>query len=92
MRKLIFAIITVTCFACSSSSRTGTDGGSDTTATNTDQGTGTGNQDNTNFALDTTTLSTGETYFQCPMHPEVVSRTASDCPKCGMALASRTKQ
>jgi len=30
----------------------------------------------------------GQTYT-CPMHPEVVSETASDCPLCGMALEPR---
>jgi Cu+-exporting ATPase len=28
----------------------------------------------------------GQTWFTCPMHPEVRSATQGDCPKCGMAL------
>lgn len=31
------------------------------------------------------TEQTAEVYT-CPMHPEVKSDTAGDCPKCGMAL------
>ena len=30
------------------------------------------------------------TSYVCPMHPEVVSATAADCPECGMALEPRT--
>jgi Cu+-exporting ATPase len=26
------------------------------------------------------------TLYTCPMHPEVISQTPGDCPKCGMAL------
>ena len=30
------------------------------------------------------------TEWTCPMHPEVVQDTPGNCPKCGMALESRT--
>lgn len=32
------------------------------------------------------TLTRGAEYYVCPMHPEVVSNKADDCPKCGMHL------
>jgi Cu+-exporting ATPase len=31
-------------------------------------------------------LSTGETMYTCPMHPEVRQNRSGSCPKCGMAL------
>jgi hypothetical protein len=42
--------------------------------------------DKNKFNLDTTKLTAGTSYYQCPMHPEVMSKVAGDCPKCGMAL------
>jgi hypothetical protein len=33
----------------------------------------------------TTQVATGSTYF-CPMHPDITSKTAGSCPKCGMAF------
>jgi len=27
--------------------------------------------------------------YTCPMHPEVVSDTPGDCPKCGMPLVAK---
>jgi Cu+-exporting ATPase len=35
-------------------------------------------------------VSAGKTEYTCPMHPEVVQDHPGSCPKCGMALESRT--
>lgn len=37
----------------------------------------------------TTTTSTEKAIYTCPMHPEVQSDKAGDCPKCGMALVKK---
>lgn len=37
-------------------------------------------------------LAGGDGYFDCPMHPEVVSDKKDDCPKCGMFLVPKQKQ
>jgi Cu+-exporting ATPase len=34
--------------------------------------------------------SDNETFFICPMHPEVKQTGPGDCPKCGMALEPAT--
>jgi hypothetical protein len=38
------------------------------------------------------TLAPGASYYECPMHPEVVSDQAGDCPKCGMHLEAHTTE
>ena len=43
------------------------------------------------FKFDTTNVKTGEAFYQCPMHPAVISDKPGDCPECGMALEKRTK-
>ena len=35
---------------------------------------------------DTTQTKAAKAEYTCPMHPEVVSDTAAQCPKCGMDL------
>lgn len=42
--------------------------------------------------LDTTKLKTGETYYRCEMHPEVVSSDSGSCSKCGMYLEKVVKK
>lgn len=44
------------------------------------------------FNLDTNTLKSGQTFYQCPMDLEVISDKAGTCPKCAMDLEIRTKQ
>lgn len=44
------------------------------------------------FNLDTTKLSSGATYYQCEMHPEVISDKAGNCLKCGMELSEMKKK
>ena len=43
------------------------------------------------FNLDTTKLKTGTTFYQCEMHPEVLSDKPGNCPKCDMQLVERKK-
>lgn len=31
-----------------------------------------------------------ETKYTCPMHPEIISNTSGNCPKCGMKLVPQT--
>lgn len=33
-----------------------------------------------------------ETFYQCPMHPEVVSNKPGNCPICGMTLVKKSKE
>ena len=44
------------------------------------------------FNFDTTTLKSGQTFYQCPMDLEVISDKAGACPICGMDLEANTKQ
>ena len=43
-------------------------------------------------AFDTTKLKTGEAFYQCEMHPEVLSDKPGACPKCGMDLMKTEKK
>lgn len=43
-------------------------------------------------AFDTAKLKTGEAFYQCEMHPEVISDKPGSCPKCGMDLVKREKK
>ncbi len=42
-------------------------------------------------AMDTTKMSNGVTFYQCPMHAEITSDKPGECSKCGMKLELRTK-
>ncbi len=44
------------------------------------------------FNLDTTKLKTDEAFYQCEMHPEVLSDQPGSCPKCGMDLEKIKKK
>ena len=34
-------------------------------------------------------LSPSDTFYTCPMHPEIEQKTPGSCPKCGMALEAK---
>jgi hypothetical protein len=38
---------------------------------------------------DTTKVHSGKTEYTCPMHPEIISDTAAQCPRCGMDLEAK---
>lgn len=42
-------------------------------------------KDATSAITDTSGMSS-EVKYTCPMHPEVISDTPGDCPKCGMKM------
>ena len=44
------------------------------------------------FNLDTTKLKSGESFYQCEMHAEVLSDKKGNCPKCGMDLSELKKK
>jgi hypothetical protein len=44
------------------------------------------------YNLDTTKLKSGQSFYQCEMHPEVLSNKPGTCPKCEMALTEIKKQ
>ena len=43
------------------------------------------------FKFDTTTVKLGNVFYQCPMHPAVLSDKAGNCPECVMPIEKRTK-
>ena len=43
------------------------------------------------FNLDTTGLKSGSRFYQCEMHPDIVSDMPGNCPKCGMELMEMKK-
>ena len=47
---------------------------------------------NQQFNLDTTKLQSGASFYQCPMHLEVISDQPGKCPKCGMDLEKVVKR
>lgn len=44
------------------------------------------------FSLDTTKLAKGDAFYQCEMHPEVLSDKPGNWPKCGMELTKMEKK
>jgi len=50
------------------------------------------NSPSQSFKFDTTTVKSGEVFYQCPMHPAVISDKPGDCPVCGMPLEKIVKQ
>ena len=58
--------------------------------TNNDSGSGAGVAQS--FNLDTTRLKPGTFFYECEMHPEVLSDKMGSCPKCGMDLTQRAKK
>ena len=50
------------------------------------------NSDTQAFNLDTTSLKPGTVFYQCDMHPEILSDQTGNCPKCGMDLSERAKK
>lgn len=42
--------------------------------------------------LDTTKLTKGASFYQCPMDPEITSDKEASCPKCGMDLTKVEKK
>ena len=42
-------------------------------------------------AIDTMKLEQGAMYYQCSMHPEIITDKPGDCPKCGMKLIEMHK-
>lgn len=79
MKKTIIlsvAVIALTLGACNSSSNK-----NETTNSTTQT-----------FNLDTTKLKSGETFYQCPMDPEIISDKPGSCPKCGMDLEKVEKK
>ena len=50
-------------------------------------------QSNSNLqSFDTTKLKAGDVFYQCEMHPEVLSDKAGTCSKCGMDLMKIEKK
>lgn len=43
------------------------------------------------FALDTTSLKSGEAFYQCTMDTQVISDKPGSCPVCHMDLTEMTK-
>lgn len=44
------------------------------------------------FAIDTTKVEAGQPFYQCPMHPSVLSLSSGNCPECGMSLEKVIKK
>lgn len=86
-QKILLACVALTIMlsACNSSS--------DHSAqkNNTDSLSTVGNTSVQTFNLDTTTLSSGASYYQCEMDPEVISDKPGSCSKCGMELTALKK-
>ena len=44
------------------------------------------------MTADTTKMKTGDIYYQCEMHPDVLSDKAGTCTKCDMELVKMVKK
>jgi len=87
MKKTILltaATLALLAGACNSSTQKDQTGTSDSTAV---QPTG----DSQKFDIDTTRLAGGTAYYQCEMHPEVISDRPGNCNKCSMKLIEKRK-
>ena len=63
-------------------------------STNKNESVGTGNTDSTKTSVntfDTTRLSAGAAFYQCPMDKEEISDKPGTCSKCGMDLEKVVK-
>lgn len=49
------------------------------------------NQTVQTFSLDTAVLKSGEVFYQCEMHHEIISDKSGKCPKCEMNLSKIIK-
>lgn len=76
---IVSAVAVALIFSACNNSTTKSDSSKSETATQT-------------FNLDTTKLKTGDTYYQCEMHPEVISDKTGNCQKCGMELSEMKKR
>lgn len=79
MKKVIILFLATLIFeACGNSAKTGESSSSKNSAPT--------------FKLDTTKLKSGEAFYQCEMHPDVISDKPGNCPKCGMELLKMEKK
>lgn len=75
---LVIAVLSSIFFlSCGNASSSGTETGNDSTTQT--------------FNLDTTKLHAGDSFYQCPMHPEFISDKPGSCPKCKMDLVEMKK-
>ena len=44
------------------------------------------------YNFDTTLVKAGGKFYQCEMHPEIISAKPGSCPKCSMDLVERLKK
>ena len=80
MKKIIIlsiAFLAITLGSCNSSPKTNEESSNDKTQ---------------NFKLDTTSLKSGDAFYQCEMNPEILSDKSGTCPVCGMELEKMTKK
>lgn len=88
MKKLII-IAAFAAFATTACNNSKTESGN---ATGTDSANASTTSTSQTFALDTTKLASGATFYQCEMHADVNSDKPGSCPQCGMDLTEMKKQ